>query len=598
MGNDAKVKSHKTNVLVISDDIKYKIWVLYNAFPQFEKDWDSIFPEGIAKITEKKFNEAVLNEKMDYSIIILKKILDNFFLSSKEITVVIENNYVDRTYRDCYYTHFSGKHFEYNRYCKRLLFFVGNQKETIKILKEDVLNEKFCGCLVIKPIKRGAIGRTLLSPRYFFQDKEKGAYIRVSKYYIHYCGISLKVYAFPYSMQDQETLSCAEITILNIMDYYSNGYPDYKYTLPSDIYQVLRNNGFERPLPTTGMSYTMISKILFGFGFFPKLYVANEGYTDEQMRRILSYYVESALPVAVGLKYKAGYNHSIVCIGHGKENVELLTDELYRTFETDNGDQTKSLYIADTAIAHNDFIVMDDNIMPYSSYGFSKEIKTMFSPRNEGLSFDRISSDKSDVESKILCIAVPLYKKMYMDAENARYICIELLKENKISFKKSIDDCKKFGVIGTAESPIVMRLFLASSKTFIHERLKHLPKSHALAQLYKVTYFPRFIWVCELSDVEHYKSHKVLGEIILDATSSVTDIPLESVISFFYPNMIFSRTSDREFSEELLQNIQNCESKHTESGIAIEYAVLKSGDSEQFSDYEMFKGNLTKFPEA
>ena len=588
----------KTNVIVIKNIVKQNLFLLYRIFPQFEKMWESIFPEGIENVTKEKYDEIISNENknMDQSIVIVKNLLDIFFRDNQMITIVIENNYVDRTYRDCYYTHFSGKHFEYNRYCRRLLFFIGNQKEEIKKRNEQVLNDNFCGCLVIKPIKRGAIGRTLLSPKFFFHEGKNG-FIRVSEYHIHYCGISLRVFAFPYSMQDRETLSCAEITILNIMDYFSNGYSDYKYTLPSDIYQVLKNSGFERPLPTTGMSYTMVSKLLFEFGFFPKLYVANEGYTDEQMRRILSYYVESAIPVAVGLQYKAGYNHSIICIGHGEANSELLQTELFRTFETAGEAGIDSLYIADTAIAHNELIVVDDNIMPYSSYRFFKEengCNTAFSAKSERLAFIRTCTDNKIAESNISCIAVPLYKRMYMDAENARYICIELLKEKKLSFRQSVRNSKEYD-IGTKESPVVMRLFLASSKTFIRERINKLPESHALAPLYKVTFFPRFIWVCELSDISNYETHQVLGEIILDATSSATDVPLESVISFFYPNMIFSRTLNGELSQELLHNLGASIEKHFDEKLEIVYAVSKNKSHEQFSPYEMFKGNLTKY---
>lgn len=598
MDNNIGYPFQKTNVIVINDTVKQNLFLLYQVFPQFEKMWVSLFPEGIENVTKDKYDSTVsnTNKNIDQSVVIVKNLLDIFIRANPIITIVIENNYVDRTYRDCYYTHFSGKHFEYDRYCKRVLFFIGNQIEGIKNRNEKVLSEYFCGSTVIKPIKRGAIGRTLLSPKFFFGDKKNG-FVRVSEYQINYCGMSLNVSAFPYSMQDRETLSCAEITILNIMDYFSNGYSDYKYTLPSDIYQVLINSGFERPLPTTGMSYTMISKLLFEFGFFPKLYVANEGYTDEQMRRILSYYVESAIPVAVGLQYKAGYNHSIVCIGHGEADSELLQTELYRTFETDGESNVDSLYIADTAIAHNELIVMDDNIMPYSSYKFVKEKNdsdTAYPLKSERIAFIRTCTDKEIPESNISCIAVPLYKKMYMDAENARYICIELLKEKKLSFSRSVKYCKNDD-IGTKESPIVMRLFLASSKTFIRERMNRLPNSHALAQLYKVTYFPKFIWVCELSDISNYKNHSVLGEIILDATSSATDIPLESVISFFYPNMIFSRTLNGELSQELMHNIETTIEPHTDEKLEIIYAVAKGKNLEQFSPYEMFKGNLENF---
>lgn len=578
----------KSTILCISNEMKYRLYFLYMAFPQFR-----------SYITDAHHStEVPFGRNIDSSLLIVNDMLDKIFLTTNIITIIIENNYVDRIYRDCYYSHFSGKHFEHNRYCKRVLIFSGDQKEQIKHLNEEVLRKSFLGSIVIKPIKHGALGKTLLSPTIFFCKKD--TYIRVSNYNINYCGISLLVEAFPYTMQDGETLSCAEVTILNIMDYYSNRYSDYRYTLPSDIYRKLQDSGFERPLPTTGMSYTMISKLLFEFGFFPKLYVANEGYTDEQMRRILSYYVESAIPVAVGLRYSAGYNHSIICIGHGERNNHDLTLDLYRTFEYgEDPDEIEDLYIADTANAHSKIIVMDDNITPYSTYQFRRENNSIYSKRVNGFTFGRQITDKNDqieMDSKIICIAVPLYKRMYMDAESARYICIELLKDKKLSFKASVKASFNLET-GTKDSPLIMRLFLASSKTFLHNRKKNLPQEHTLLQLYKTSYFPRFIWVCELCDESHYKSGFAMGEIILDATASVTDNPSDSVISIFYPNLICSRVFDGKISQELINRLsKNDDVSFTQNGNAkIDFAIIKNLQSHSFHPYPMFSGNLSPF---
>ena len=586
-------KVKKTQVLRIHNTVEEILYFLYSVFPQFETYLDGSFPDGISTVTIEELNQRLSdsNKAMVHSIIFMKQLLDRLFHNYEEITIVIENNYVDRIYRDCYYTHFSGKHFEYLRYCKRVLLFQDDQVEAALNLDKSKLNENFLGSIVVKPIKHGAIGRTLLSPSVvFLNNTATKAYIRISKYEIHFCGISLVIKAFPFSMQDKETLSCAEITILNILDYYSNRYSDYKYTLPSDIYRVLNNSGFERPLPTTGMSYTMISRLLFEFGFFPKLYVANEGYTDEQMRRILSYYMESAIPVAVGLRYDAGYNHSIVCIGHGKTNIDELTSELYRTFESGEGSEEESLYIADTANAHSEIIVMDDNMMPYSTYQFCQEEKSIYSVKDNGLSFGRKLSDKVEKHSKIACIAVPLYKRMYMDAESARNICIEVLKDRKISFKNSVLNASG-NTIGTKDSPVVMRLFLASSKTFLADRIQNSSENFALQKVYRATYFPRFIWVCELYDTANYTDGFVLGEIILDATASITDNPFDSVISIYYPDLLCLRAFDGKMPNEIYRAFLHDE-ELPDQGKEIDFIRVKSEQILGGNPIKMFSGNL------
>ena len=59
--------------------------------------------------------------------------------------------------------------------------------------------------------------------------------------------------------------------------------------------------------------------------------------------------------------------------------------------------------------------------------------------------------------------------------------------------------------------------------------------------------------------------------------------------------MIFSRTLNGELSQELLHNLGASIEKHFDEKLEIVYAVSKNKSHEQFSPYEMFKGNLTKY---
>lgn len=152
-------------------------------------------------------------------------------------TVVLEDHYVDRVYRDSYYFHYSGKHFTYDRYCRRICIFDGELEKEFFESDEKELEKQFLGSLVIRPIPNRAIGRTLIHPKLFL-SKHPG-FIRLMEYNITIYGKRLRVQAFPYSMQDGETTSCAEITILNLLDYYSQKYSEYHYMLPSTINQLV-----------------------------------------------------------------------------------------------------------------------------------------------------------------------------------------------------------------------------------------------------------------------------------------------------------------------------------------------------------------------
>ena len=202
-------------------------------------------------------------------------------------TVSLEHHYVDRSFRDSYYRYFSSRHFNVNRTSLRLSFFQGlvpveeyinhdipcvsyeeAQTEPYKDKKKLI----YLGSIVLNPIMTGAIGRTILDPRCLNLSKQGVCpiYMRLSEFKTHIYGRTLSVKAFPYRMQDEETTKCAEITFLNLMDYYSNQYPDYKSTLPGEILDMEKRHSNERVLPSRGMSYAVMSKLMYYFGFSPR----------------------------------------------------------------------------------------------------------------------------------------------------------------------------------------------------------------------------------------------------------------------------------------------------------------------------------------
>ena len=62
-------------------------------------------------------------------------------------TVVVEDHYVDRVYRDSYYFYYSGKHFSYNRFCKRLCLFNGTLNEHFYDCTCSELEKRFMGTI-------------------------------------------------------------------------------------------------------------------------------------------------------------------------------------------------------------------------------------------------------------------------------------------------------------------------------------------------------------------------------------------------------------------------------------------------------------------
>lgn len=348
------------------------------------------------------------------------KILWETLKEIPEITFVTEEYYIDRVYRDSYYTYYSCKHFEYSRYCKRLFLFLGKLQTSHNAMITDIpsqeLQETFIGCIVIRPLETGKIGRSLLNPYYFTKGNE--TYVRHAVYDVTMFGKRLYVEAFPYSMQDEETTSCAEITILNLLDYFSKKYAEYKYFLPSEIIEIAIKNGYERRLPTKGLDYLLISKVFMEAGFYPVLYNSDKLEDASKFKRILHYYIESGMPVAIGLEINKNVKHSIICIGHGSIEAERIEKKQYVI--SDEYDRTHHIWLIDSADMVTDYIVMDDNQKPYSRYkwhdGDSKN------PNLLG-------------EWKPEYLMVPLYKRMFLEAADAYDICTSVLADSELGIQ-------------------------------------------------------------------------------------------------------------------------------------------------------------------
>lgn len=439
------------------------------------------------------------------------------------ITFVTEEYYIDRVYRDSYYTYYSCKHFEYSRYCKRLFMFAGkilrDQECQITDIPNCELQEKFIGCIVIRPLETGKVGRSLLNPYYFTEPAE--TYVRYARYNVTMFGKRLYVDAFPYSMQDEETTTCAEITILNLLDYFSKKYAEYKYFLPSEIIEIAIKNGYERRLPTKGLDYLLITKVFMEAGFYPVLYNADKLEDTSKFKRILHYYIESGIPAAIGLEVGRNTKHSIICIGHGKVDKGRIEKKQYSI--PDGYAKDRRIWLIDSADLVTDYIVMDDNRKPYS-----KDVWHDGDDDNPSLWG----------EWKPEYLMVPLYKRMFLEASDAYDICTSVLADSELGIQKKIPE------VGTIENPMVIRLFMASARGFKKYRINSFGEKNAeIKERYVNTPFPRFIWVCEVYLKEDYPN-SCIAEIIIDATAA-PNVRMGSVILLHYPNVVFCQLPDK-----------------------------------------------------
>lgn len=458
-------------------------------------------------------SEEILLGDSSYKILylLLKNILP--------LTVLVEEKYIDKIYRDSYYMHFSCKHGEYSRFCKRLFVFSGNIFEKLDCynfcdLSTKKLQDNFVGTIVIRPLRGGKIGRCLLNPHFLLKDKN--IYLRYARYSATVYGKRLQINAFPFSMQDGETTTCAEVTILNLMDYFGKKYCEYRSILPSDIVSIVEKNDFERALPTRGLKYVTITKVFSEMGFYPRLYAKKLFADGSQFKRVMHYYIESGIPVAMGVKVDEKTKHSVVCIGHGEIIYKDIGKKIYAIYDKEIGNY---IWIVDSSDLCRNYIMMDDGKVPYEEMEWKVE-----KSHNINISDKHILGD---YEPEVLM--VPLYKRMFLEAQDAYDISTSALASKDIGIQKFYPN------IGSKEKPVIIRLFMCSSRNYKYQRMSNLSKKNEyLCKVYNKLRLPRFIWVCEIYDEKGYRGGKASGEIVIDATSS-PDYGTKSILLFHYP---------------------------------------------------------------
>lgn len=456
-------------------------------------------------------------------------------------TIIQEMHHIDRSFRDTYYAYFSNQHFDVKRYSRRLSFIRGIieadvfYSSNIEMQKEIALN--FMGACVINPLSTGVIGRTLIDPQFLISESDRPAYVRVSNFKLHIYGKKLLVKAFPYRMQDEETMRCAEVTLLNLLEYYSNSYMDYRNVVPSEILYMEQKHSHERVLPSRGTSYPVLTKILSEFGFSPRLYSlsAIEKYNlsqvtqEDELKRLLHYYIESGIPVALNLLPigNNGAGHSMVCIGHGKANPDLIKKaKKHKWISWEHRNHCHP--IIDSADFYDRYVIVDDN-----------------QPVYQVRPFNQLSLYP---DMKVENIAVPLYKRMFLDASDASAIARTVLHHKQLGI-----DIWSDGFLEPQED-VIIRLFMASSNSLKEYRSQTLMDMFA-REAYAMVPMPRFVWVCEIYRESDYNALNAFAEIVIDATS----VPgrghnTRSLILMHYPHVLgirFPEQVEAEFNEML-----------------------------------------------
>lgn len=437
-----------------------------------------------------------------YQDLEIEKTLGDYLAALREdLYFIVEYPYVDKVYRNSFYSYYASKHSDYQRDCIRVAIFDGeiSPEDFSDPENQETLQSKFLGYFTLRPIK-ALFGRALINPL-AFENPNYRICMYTAECFIF--GIKLEVTGFPHSSQDGETISCAETTIWSVMEYFGTKYPDYRPVLPSVIIKTLEGLAIERQLPTGGLTMEHISYALKQFGFGTRIYFKEE--FGKRLFEIIDAYVESGLPVMTGLYSKAGqFGHAVILVGKQFEQARFSAAKKQTLFAFG---KNKTYY--DSAQFSNHYVVQDDNLPPY-------RVITLKEP---GQHYDDAESKAYEIDT----VVIPLYPKIYLEAVVAKSLALEIIKDELLGYD--------------FEDNFILRFFLTSSRTF----KKHIANSpdmcNRLKQNMIIAKMPKFVWVAEIYTKADYNSgaKEAVGLIVLDATEA-NNVNNDALIFACYPD--------------------------------------------------------------
>ncbi len=419
----------------------------------------------------------------------------------QNLTFVLEYPYVDAIYRDSYYEYFASKHIPYDRNGIRITLFsqpvnlenlFGASSENLESFKKS-----FLGFIILRPTIDRPIARSVISPKAL---KNHNFEICLACYTIEFFGQKLSVNGYPHISQDGEAITCAESSLWTLLEYYSAKYRDYIPITPSKLRKLIRSTTGRRMIPSNGLTIAEISYAISELGFTSLVY-HNKDHSENKILEEIYTYVESGIPIILGLEGENNFRHAIVCFGHAKVNLSQKISNISESSEK----------IIDLSSIERSFITMDDNLFPYSE----------INPTSLNTIYQRYKN------VRINYAVVPLNKRIYMESTIARALARKILLEFR-----EIRESKEF---------IFTRMFLTTSRSF--KQSLFAPSSQMAKEIKKLvlyTSFPRFIWICEIGSKENFSNEQAKGLLLLDATGDNSN---RSVLFYYFDKMTRNPTN-------------------------------------------------------
>jgi hypothetical protein len=400
----------------------------------------------------------------------------------------------------------------------------------------DKAKNSYLGYCTLRPLHSRKVCDAFMDKRMIIDEDSRFVYLVCSMdKTIKLNNVELKISGFPYMQQDGRIAACAQTTVRIISQYMSWKNKGTEALTAPQVTEKVKDIPFPlsqplRNIPTPGLNVSQIRAALGYLNCDPIIYdytfVKKEALQIERPEQIIYRYLESGLPIIIGIDLEGGQGHAIVVVGH-TFNPDFWWSEASRLYynlpKTGQKRAENIVYHCSNSWIQN-FIVQDDNLGPYYFV------------------------DTSFFKSWVSCIIVPLPKGVYLTAEEAelqawsavnkksfvRILAEDVLiqlKENK-AVVSNIEWLEMF-LDFLQSGDLILRTYLRESEEFKSD-INKFTRSSEVKKEYLELGMPKYVWVVELSWPDIFcHIRKKCGEIIIDSTAEANDF--NSVLAIHLP---------------------------------------------------------------
>ena len=452
---------------------------------------------------------------------------------------VLENPYIDRDYSADYVHFYAGTFRTYERHCKRAHFFsddvsplLRQPRSTKQLLQlRQVARTSYRGFCVVRPLPTAPIGRTVLRAEVRGRQDMEATVTCRAQFEANLLGVDLEVTGTAYLQQDARVGACAQVAIWAGMRHMHARH-GYNWVSVADITRLATPTAPDEATSLPAGSDFLASERMLRA-------ISEAGYQPLCFRRpniagAILPYVESGIPVILGLNLGTEVGHAVTVIGRVFAPQARPTDTAIDYVSAyivhdDQGGPYMLLPVEDPATTPHPF--GDDTIKRATSSG-TVELSACHATFAVALMSSRVFSTAAAAE-------VSAHDRIDETLTNMPYVRRMLVDRGLPVNERLLDELQD----AHSRGRIVLRTYLTSAAGY----RRHIAEGTAgddLKDALLALHLPHFTWITEIATIDSYNHfsagmRRIYGHTIIDATSTGKDG--DGLLALHLPGLLITK---------------------------------------------------------